>query len=121
MGNSGGALVDAKGRLVGINSAIISTSRGNIGIGFAVPVNLAANVMQSLIATGTVARGYLGVGVDPLTPELAEASWAWEGAKGMVVSDHHAGRPGRQGRPQAARTSSSRSTTSRWTHWRSCG
>ena len=89
MGNSGGALVDAKGRLVGINSAIMSTTSGSMGIGFAVPVNLAANVMQSLIATGTVARGYLGVGVDPLTPELAEAmgkAALGKELKGMVVS-----------------------------------
>ena len=84
MGNSGGALVDAKGRLVGINSAIMSTTNGSMGIGFAVPINLAANVMESLIATGTVARGYLGVGVDPLTPELAEAMG--KDAKGMVIS-----------------------------------
>lgn len=84
MGNSGGALVDAKGRLVGINSAIMSTTNGSMGIGFAVPINLAANIMQSLIATGTVARGYLGVGVDPLTPELAEAMGT--DAKGMVIS-----------------------------------
>ena len=57
-GNSGGALVDALGRVVGINTAIISTSRGNIGIGFAIPVNLASNIMQSLIETGTVSRGF---------------------------------------------------------------
>ena len=85
MGNSGGALIDAKGRLVGINSAIMSTTSGSMGIGFAVPVNLAANIMNSLIATGTVARGYLGVGVDPLTPELAEAMGVKD-AKGMVIS-----------------------------------
>ncbi len=66
LGNSGGALVDAKGRLVGINSAIISPSRGNIGIGFAIPINLAANIMTSLIATGTVTRGYLGVTTEPV-------------------------------------------------------
>jgi Do/DeqQ family serine protease len=85
MGNSGGALVDAKGRLVGINSAIMSTTSGSMGIGFAVPINLASNIMNSLIATGTVARGYLGVGVDPLTPELAEAM-GMKDAKGMVIS-----------------------------------
>jgi serine protease Do/serine protease DegQ len=84
MGNSGGALVDAKGRLIGINSAMMSTTSGNMGIGFAVPINLASNVMQSLIATGTVARGYLGVGVESLTPELAEAMG--KDAKGMVIS-----------------------------------
>jgi serine protease Do/serine protease DegQ len=86
MGNSGGALVDAKGRLIGINSAMMSTTSGNMGIGFAVPVNLASSVMQSLIATGTVSRGYLGVGVDSLaaTPGLAEAMG--KDAKGMVIS-----------------------------------
>jgi serine protease Do/serine protease DegQ len=84
LGNSGGALVDARGRLVGINSAMMSTTNGSMGIGFAVPINLASSVMQSLIATGTVARGYLGVGVDMLTPELAEAMGVE--AKGMVIS-----------------------------------
>ncbi len=72
MGNSGGALVDAEGRLIGINTAIVSRSGGNIGIGFAIPVNMARNVMNSLIATGTVKRGFLGVVPGDLTPELAE-------------------------------------------------
>src|SRR5829696_2042046 len=71
MGNSGGALVDARGRLIGINSAILSPSRGNIGIGFAIPVNLASFIMNSLVETGTVARGYLGVTSDTLTPDVA--------------------------------------------------
>ena len=84
LGNSGGALVDARGRLVGINSAMMTTTNGSMGIGFAVPINLASSIMQSLIATGTVARGYLGVGVEPLTPELAEAMG--KDAKGMVIS-----------------------------------
>jgi serine protease Do/serine protease DegQ len=86
LGNSGGALVDAKGRLVGINCAIISTTSGNMGIGLAVPVNLAANIMQSLIATGTVARGYLGVEANQFTPDLAEALGVKD-AKGMVVAN----------------------------------
>jgi len=86
MGNSGGALVDAKGRLVGINSAIVSPSRGNIGIGFAVPVNMAANVMKSLIETGMVARGFLGVIADPLTPEVAEQVGLPKDAKGVIVT-----------------------------------
>jgi serine protease Do len=84
-GNSGGALVDAGGRLVGINSAILSTSRGNIGIGFAVPVNLAASIMRSLIETGKVARGRLGVQVDPLTPELAEALGIKKDTRGVMI------------------------------------
>ena len=70
-GNSGGALVDALGRVVGINTAIISTSRGNIGIGFAIPINLASNILQSLIETGTVSRGFLGVSIQDMDTELA--------------------------------------------------
>ena len=85
MGNSGGALLDAKGRLIGINSAIVSPSRGNIGIGFAVPVDLAASVMKSLIETGTVARGFLGVGAVPMTPDVAEQVGLPKDAKGVIV------------------------------------
>jgi serine protease Do/serine protease DegQ len=87
MGNSGGALIDAKGRFVGINSAIVSPSRGNIGIGFAVPVNMAVSVMKSLIETGTVTRGYLGVLADPLTPDIAEQVHLPKDAKGVIVTD----------------------------------
>src|SRR5882724_1863047 len=71
-GNSGGALVDIEGRLVGINQSIISRSGGNQGIGFAVPINLARYVMERLITDGKVSRGYLGVIIQPLTPELAK-------------------------------------------------
>ncbi len=85
-GNSGGALVDAKGRLIGINSAILSTSRGNIGIGFAVPINLAASIMHSLIETGSVTRGFLGVQVDPLTPDVADALGLKRDTKGVIVN-----------------------------------
>jgi serine protease Do/serine protease DegQ len=85
-GNSGGALVDARGRLVGINSAILSPNRGSIGIGFAVPVNLAANIMRSLIETGRVARGYLGVAVEPITAELAEALGLENNTRGVMVT-----------------------------------
>ena len=87
MGNSGGALVDAKGRLIGINSAIVSPSRGNIGIGFAVPVNLAAGVMKSLIETGTVTRGFLGVASDAITPDVAEQVGLPKDSKGVIVTD----------------------------------
>lgn len=72
MGNSGGALVDAHGRLVGINTAILSRTGGNQGVGFAIPVNMGRMVMERLIADGRVSRGYLGVNLQPLTPELAE-------------------------------------------------
>jgi serine protease Do len=73
MGNSGGALVDAEGRLLGINSAIFSRTGGNQGIGFAIPSNLASEVMQSLREKGRVIRGYIGATVQTLTPELADA------------------------------------------------
>ena len=72
MGNSGGALVDAQGRLVGVNSAIMSRTGGNQGIGFAIPVNMARMVMERLIAEGKVTRGYLGVSLQPLEADLAE-------------------------------------------------
>jgi serine protease Do/serine protease DegQ len=87
MGNSGGALVDAKGRLVGINSAILSPSRGNIGIGFAVPINLAATVMRGLIETGSVTRGYLGVQSQTLSADDAEALGLPRDTKGVTVTD----------------------------------
>ena len=73
-GNSGGALVDAEGRLVGINTAILSRTGGNQGIGFAVPVNLARYVMERIVVDGKVTRGYLGVKIQPLTPEIAKQS-----------------------------------------------
>jgi serine protease Do len=70
-GNSGGALVDAEGRLIGINTAILSRSGGNQGIGFAVPANLARSVMEGLVRDGRVVRGFMGVNVQNLTPALA--------------------------------------------------
>src|SRR6266700_2374548 len=73
MGNSGGALVDTQGRLLGINTAIFSRSGGNQGVGFAIPASLARDVMQSLRERGRVVRGYIGASVQTLTPELAEA------------------------------------------------
>jgi serine protease Do len=72
-GNSGGALVDAEGRLVGINTAIISRSGGNHGVGFAVPIDMAQRVVERLISGGKVVRGLLGVLPQDVTPELAEA------------------------------------------------
>jgi len=73
MGNSGGALVDTDGRLLGINSAIFTRSGGNQGIGFAIPANLAREVVQSLRDKGRVVRGYIGTSVQTLTPEIADA------------------------------------------------
>jgi len=72
-GNSGGALVDAEGRLIGINQSIASPSGVNAGVGFAVPINLARTVMERLISDGHFVRGYLGVGLQTLTPEMASA------------------------------------------------
>ncbi len=85
-GNSGGALVDADGRLIGINTAILSRSGGNQGIGFAIPVNLARDVMGDLIKDGRVTRGYLGVMIQDLTPSLAK-EFKLKDAKGALVSD----------------------------------
>jgi Do/DeqQ family serine protease len=84
-GNSGGALVNLQGRLVGINSQIVSTSQGNIGIGFAIPANMARHVMQALRAEGRVHRGQLGVRVEPVTSDLAE-SLGLASVSGAVVN-----------------------------------
>lgn len=84
-GNSGGALVDVGGNLIGINTAIISESGGSQGIGFAIPVKLALEVMKSIIEHGQVIRGWLGVEVQSLTQELAE-SFGQEGRPGIVVA-----------------------------------
>ncbi|MBN2234456.1 MAG: Do family serine endopeptidase [Opitutales bacterium] len=85
MGNSGGALVDAMGRLIGINTAIVSQSGGSIGIGFAVPVKLARSIMVSLITDGQIRRGMLGVLIDDLSPDLAE-SFGMDSSQGAVVT-----------------------------------
>ena len=85
-GNSGGALVDAEGRLIGINTAIFSMSGGNQGIGFAVPGNLARSVMESLIKTGRVSRGFLGVALQPLSEDLAK-QFKMEGSNGALIAE----------------------------------
>jgi Do/DeqQ family serine protease len=84
-GNSGGALVNLRGELVGINTAIIAPAGGNVGIGFAIPTEMAGNVMMQLIENGEVRRGVLGVTVQDLGPELAEA-FDVEQKSGVVVS-----------------------------------
>jgi Do/DeqQ family serine protease len=85
-GNSGGALVSATGELVGINSQILSPSGGSIGIGFAIPSNMARNVMQQLITTGRVRRGVLGIYGQSLSADLA-VSFGLEQARGALVSE----------------------------------
>jgi len=84
VGNSGGALVNLRGELVGINTAIIAPGGGNIGIGFAIPSNMALNVMSHLVSYGEVKRGLLGVATQDLTPDLAEA-FGISGVRGAVV------------------------------------
>jgi len=91
-GNSGGALVDATGKLVGINTAIFTRSGGNQGIGFAVPSNLARDVMEKLRDKGRVARGYMGVSLQPLTQELA-AQFKLKDDKGALIAEVVKGSP----------------------------
>src|SRR5438552_10716697 len=92
-GNSGGALVDAQGRVIGINTAIISRSGGNRGIGFAIPINLARSVMESIIENGHVVRGYMGVNIQDVTPALAKEFGLDEGKDGALVSEVTSGSP----------------------------
>ena len=84
-GNSGGPLFDEHGNVVGINTAIFSQSGGNIGIGFAIPINLAKQLVPELEEKGHVTRGWLGVSIQKLTPELAE-SMATDGSQGALVA-----------------------------------
>jgi serine protease DegS len=84
-GNSGGALIDAHGRLVGINTAIFSRSGGSQGIGFAIPSKLALGVLESILAHGRVIRGWLGIEVQALSPQLAE-SFGLASPEGVVVA-----------------------------------
>jgi len=85
-GNSGGALVDANGRLIGINTAILSRSGGNQGIGFAIPTKLARDVMDNLVKDGHVTRGYVGVMIQDVSPALAK-EFSLKDGKGALVSD----------------------------------
>ena len=91
-GNSGGALVNTQGDLIGINSQILSTSGGNIGIGFAIPSNMARNVMEQLTKNGHVSRGRLGVSIQEITPELAK-SFDLKDSHGVLVGSVDAGGP----------------------------
>ncbi|HVW86215.1 MAG TPA: Do family serine endopeptidase, partial [Bryobacteraceae bacterium] len=91
-GNSGGALVNTAGELIGINSQILSPSGGNIGIGFAIPSNMAKNVMEQLISKGKVSRGQLGVTVQYINSDLA-ASLGMKDVKGVLVNQVRPGGP----------------------------
>jgi serine protease Do len=91
-GNSGGPLINMKGEVVGINTAIFSRSGGNVGIGFAIPINLARGIIDQLKTSGTVTRGWLGVSIQDLTAELAEY-YGVKAGKGALVGEVFKGDP----------------------------
>jgi len=91
-GNSGGALVDASGNLVGINTAIYSQTGVSMGIGYAIPVSIARQVMEQIIQKGSVTRGWIGVGVQDITAELAQ-SFKLSAARGVLITQVERGSP----------------------------
>ena len=91
-GNSGGALVDTRGQLIGINSQILSPNGGNIGIGFAIPSNMARSVLNQLVGKGKVQRGMIGVSIQPVTSDLAQ-SMGMPAARGILVNSANPGGP----------------------------
>ena len=91
-GNSGGALVDSRGNLVGINTAIYSRTGGSLGIGFAIPISTARNVMEQIIKTGAVTRGWIGVEAQEITPELAE-TFGLSTTEGALIAGVQRGSP----------------------------
>ena len=91
-GNSGGALVDVNGNLIGINSVIYSRTGGSLGIGFAIPVSMAKDVMEQIIAEGSVTRGFIGIAPQDITPELAD-SLKLKAARGALVAQVTRGGP----------------------------
>ena len=86
VGNSGGALIDTSGRLIGINSAILSGSGGSIGIGFAIPTNLVVNISHQLAEFGEVKRGFLGIAISNVSPDMAEA-FGLRDTQGVLIDD----------------------------------
>ena len=84
-GNSGGALVDAAGNLIGVNTAIYSRSGGNLGIGFAIPVSIVRQIMEQIILHGTVTRGWIGIEVQEISPEIAE-SFGLKSSNGALIA-----------------------------------
>jgi len=95
-GNSGGPLLNTEGQVIGINTAIFSQSGGNVGIGFAIPVNMAKEIVPQLEEKGHVTRGWLGVGIQKITPELAK-SFGLKDEKGALVSQVAKGGPAEKG------------------------
>jgi Do/DeqQ family serine protease len=95
-GNSGGALTDAAGNLIGINTAIYSRTGGSLGIGFAIPVSTARQVMEQIVTTGSVTRGWIGVEAQEITPELAE-SFGLASTTGVLIAGVLKGSPADRG------------------------
>lgn len=95
-GNSGGALINTKGELIGINTAILSPYGGNVGIGFAIPINMAKDVSQQIIKFGSIHRGLMGIFVQHLTPELAQSMGYPEDIQGALVSQVNENSPAEQ-------------------------
>jgi serine protease DegQ len=95
-GNSGGALVDASGHLVGINTAIYSRSGGSLGIGFAIPTSLARSVLEQIVVSGEVTRGWVGAEIQEITPELAE-SFGFGSTDGALIAGVLRGSPAERG------------------------
>jgi serine protease DegQ len=96
-GNSGGALIDTRGNLIGINTAIFSNNGGSMGIGFAIPVNLAKQVMESILSNGAVTRGWIGVEPQNLSKELAESLGLAGNTEGVILSGVLEGGPADRG------------------------
>jgi serine protease Do len=92
-GNSGGALLNARGELIGVNTAILSGGGGNQGVGFAIPINMAKYVMDEILKHGKVVRGYIGVGIQEVSPELARVFHV-SAEKGALVSSVDPSSPG---------------------------
>jgi serine protease Do len=86
-GNSGGPLINLNGEIIGINSLIVSTSAGSEGLGFAIPSNMAKEISDSLIKYGKVVRGYLGVNIQDITPEMAKSLKLDKSVKGVIIAD----------------------------------
>jgi serine protease DegQ len=95
-GNSGGALVDVNGNLIGVNSAIYSPNGGSLGIGFAIPASTAKKTMEQIIQNGSVTRGWVGAGIQELTPELAK-SFNLGDTKGVLITEVIRSSPAEQG------------------------
>jgi len=96
-GNSGGALIDTRGNLIGINTAIYSNNGGSMGIGFAIPINLAKQVMESILKTGSVTRGWIGVEPQNLSPDLAKSIGLPQNTRGVIISGVLEGGPADRG------------------------